>query len=112
QLRVMGWIVALLALASMAGSALVPRVVRRFARESVLFAAMLWRGAMVATLAGAASLSPALAGLLLQETAFGVIDPVSAAWTNEHVASGARRTGVSARPAATTLAGRVGPLAG
>src|SRR5438552_726240 len=74
QLRVMGWIVALLALASLTGSALVPPVVRRFARESVLFAAMLWRGAMVALLAGAASLSPALAGLLLQETAFGVID--------------------------------------
>src|SRR5881396_298069 len=63
RLRVMGWIVALLALASMAGSALVPRVVRRFARESVLFAAMLWRVATVAMLAGAATLSPALAGL-------------------------------------------------
>ena len=111
QLRVMGWIVALLALASMAGSALVPRVVRRFARESVLFAAMLWRGAMVATLAGAASLSPALAGLLLQETAFGVIDPVSAAWTNEHVASGERATVISVRSAAMTFGGALGLVA-
>src|SRR3989454_10597156 len=59
QLRVMGWIVALLALASLTGSALVPPVVGRFARESVLFAAMLWRGAMVAVLAGGARRAPA-----------------------------------------------------
>jgi len=111
QLRVMGWIVALLALASLTGSALVPRVVSRFARESVLFAAMLWRGAMVAMLAGAASLSPALAGLLLQETAFGVIDPVSAAWTNEHVASGERATVISVRSAAMTFGGALGLVA-
>src|SRR2546426_358329 len=62
QLRVMGWVVALLALASLTGSALVPHVVRRFARESVLFAAMLWRGAVVATLAGAAGPSPGVGG--------------------------------------------------
>src|SRR5437773_4832555 len=98
QLRVMGWIVALLALASMAGSALVPRVVRRFARESVLFAAMLWRGAMVATLAGAASLSPALAGLLLQETAFGGVDPGSGARADGGGAFGGRAAGLSVRP--------------
>jgi len=111
QLRVMGWVVALLALASLTGSALVPHVVRRFARESVLFAAMLCRGAMVAMLAGAASLSPALAGLLLQETAFGVIDPVSAAWTNEHVASGERATVISVRSASMTLGGALGLVA-
>src|SRR5206468_1720389 len=111
QLRVMGWIVALLALASLTGSALVPPVVRRFARESVLFAAMLWRGAMVALLAGAASLSPALAGRLLQETAFGVIDPVSAAWTNEHVASGERATVISVRSASMTFGGALGLVA-
>ena len=108
QLRVMGWIVALLALASLTGSALVPRMVGRFARESVLFAAMLWRGVMVAVLAGAGSLSPALTGLLLQETAFGVIDPVSAAWTNEHVASAERATVISVRSAFMTLGGALG----
>jgi len=108
RLRVMGWIVALLALASLTGSALAPRVVRRFARESVLFAAMLWRGAMVALLAGAGSLSPALAGLLLQETAFGVIDPVAAAWTNEHVASAERATVISVRLAFMTFGGAIG----
>ena len=111
RLRVMGWIVALLALASMAGSALVPHVVRRFARESVLFAAMLWRGATVAMLAGAATLSPALAGLLLQETAFGVIDPVAAAWTNEHVASDERATVISVRSASMTFGGALGLVA-
>jgi MFS family permease len=108
QLRVMGWIVALLALASLTGSVLVPRMVGRFARESVLFAAMVWRGVMVAVLAGAGSLSPALTGLLLQETAFGVIDPVSAAWTNEHVASAERATVISVRSAFMTLGGALG----
>src|SRR2546426_10531769 len=111
ELRVMGWIVALLALASLPGSALVPPIVRRFARESVLFAAMLWRGAMVALLAGAASLSPALAGVLLQETAFGVVDPVSAAGTNEHRASGERATVISVRSASMTLGGALGLVA-
>jgi len=72
---------------------------------------MLWRGAMVALLAGAASLSPALAGLLLQETAFGVIDPVSAAWTNEHVASGERATVISVRSASMTFGGALGLVA-
>src|SRR3989449_8769642 len=90
QLRVMGWVVALLALASLTGSALVPHVVRRFARESVLFAAMLWRGAMVGLLAGAARLSPALAGPLLQGAALRVIGPVSAGWADPPGAPGER----------------------
>ena len=62
QLRLMGWVVALLALASLTGSALVPRVLRRAARESVLFGAILARAAAVALLAGAGRLAPALAG--------------------------------------------------
>ena len=108
QLRLMGWVVALLALASLTGSALVPRVLRRAARESVLFGAILARAAAVALLAGAGRLAPALAGLLAQEAAFGMMDPVYAAWTNEHVASAERATVISVRSACIMLGGALG----
>jgi len=108
QLRLMGWVVALLALASLTGSALVPRVLRRAARESVLFGAILARAAAVALLAGAGRFAPALAGLLAQEAAFGLMDPVYAAWTNEHVASAERATVISVRSACIMLGGALG----
>ena len=47
----MGWIVALLSLTALAGNAILPRLLRRFARETVLAAAALWRGATVAVAA-------------------------------------------------------------
>jgi len=108
RLRLMGWVVALLNLASLIGSALLPRLLARFAREAVLAGAALWRAMMVAVMAAASSLWPAATGFLLQEIAFGLSDPVTAAWTNEHVASRERATVLSVRSTFFTLGGASG----
>src|SRR5690349_1848632 len=97
RLRVMGWIVALLNVTSLAGSALVPRLLRRFRREAILCGALAWRAATVGVFAASSVVAPAVAGLLLQEIAFGLIDPVTMAWTNEHVAAAQRATVLSVR---------------
>jgi MFS family permease len=110
RLRIMGWIVALLNVTSLAGSALLPRLLRRFRRESILCAAMLWRSAMVAVLAAASTFRPAVAGLLLQEVAFGLSDPVTAAWTNEHVAAAQRATVLSVRSTVVLFGASIGLL--
>jgi MFS family permease len=110
QLRLMGWIVALLNVTSLVGSALLPRLLRRFRREAILCGAMLWRSAMVAVLAAASTLGPAVGGLLLQEIAFGLSDPVTAAWTNEHVAAAQRATVLSVRSTVVLFGASVGLL--
>jgi MFS family permease len=97
HLRVMGWVAALMNGTSLVGSALLPRALRAARRESVLAAATLWRAAMVGVLARATTIGPALAGLLLQEVAFGVSEPVAVAWTNDHVAAAQRATVLSVR---------------
>jgi MFS family permease len=108
RFALLGWIVAALNVASLAGSALLPRLLGRFRRETVLAGAALWRATMVGLLAGAGTLAPALAGLVLQEAAFGVTDPVVVAWTNEHVASAERATVLSVRSTFFTLGGAAG----
>jgi MFS family permease len=104
----LGWIVAALNVASLAGSALLPPLLARFRREVVLAGAAVWRALTVGLLAGAGSLKPALAGLVLQEAAFGVTDPVVVAWTNEHVAAAQRATVLSVRSTFITLGGAAG----
>ena len=104
----MGWIVALLSLTALAGNAILPRLLRRFARETVLAAAALWRGATVAVAATAVTAAPMVAGLVLQEIAFGLSDPVLLAWTNEHVAAAERATVLSVRSTFFTLGGASG----
>src|SRR5206468_9595325 len=66
HLRVMGWVVALMSVSSLVGSALLPRLLRSVRREAVLCASAFWRSATVAILALATGLGPALGGLLLQ----------------------------------------------
>jgi len=109
--RKLGWIIAALNVASLAGSALLPRLLARFSRERVLCGAALWRGATVAGLAAAGGLRSAVATLTLQEIAFGISDPVTAAWTNEHVASAERATVLSVRSTFFTLGGAAGLVA-
>lgn len=106
----MGWIVALLNLASLAGSALLPRVLGRLGRSAVLAASAVWRGAMLALLAQASRLGPALVGLLGQEVSSGLGDPVFTAWTNEHVAPEQRATVLSVRSTFFTFGGAAGLL--
>jgi len=111
QLHLIGWVVALLNVASLLGSAVLPRLLRQMRRETLLVAAACWRAATVALLAGATGLVPALAGVLLQEIAFGLSDPVQIAWTNEHVAAAERATVLSVRSMSYTLGGSAGLLA-
>jgi DHA3 family tetracycline resistance protein-like MFS transporter len=105
-----GWLVALLNLASLAGSALLPRVLARLGRSTVLAAAAFWRAAMLALLASATRLGPAVSGLFGQEISSGFTDPVLSAWTNEHVAPERRATVLSVRSTFFTFGGAAGLL--
>jgi MFS family permease len=104
----MGWIFALISLSSLAGSAILPRVLGRARRETVLAAAVLWRAATLAVAAAATSFPVALVGLVLGEVAFGMSDPVLSAWTNEHITSDERATVLSVRSTFMTLGGATG----
>jgi len=106
--HVLGWVAALLNLAALAGSAVLPRLLARAQRSTLLAGAACWRAAMLALAAAATSLSPMLAGLVLQEAAFGLTEPVLAGWTNEHVPSGRRATLLSVRSTFFTLGGAAG----
>jgi MFS family permease len=107
----MGWIWAFLNVASIVGSALLPRLLGRFAREYVLATAALWRGALLAVAGVATTVHPALAGLLLQEVGAGVSEPVIQAWMNEHIATERRATVLSVRAMCFTLGGAAGLVA-
>jgi len=104
----MGWIWMFLNVAGMAGSALVWRLAGRRPREVVLGVAVLWRGSMLGVAALATSFVPALAGLLLMETGFGLSEPLLQAWMNEHIASEQRATVLSVRAMCLTLGGGMG----
>jgi MFS family permease len=108
DLRVMGWIWALLCVAALTGSAIVPGLLRRFERHTVLCMATIWRAAMLAVAAAATTIQPALAGLFLQEISFGLTDPVLTAWANEHVRAEQRATVLSVRSTFWTFGGATG----
>jgi MFS family permease len=108
NLRLMGWIWAFLCLATLLGSALVPALLRRFERHTILFVATVWRAALLAVAAAATTIQPALAGLFLQEISFGLTDPVLTAWANEHVRSEQRATVLSVRSTFWTFGGAAG----
>src|SRR5262245_20784495 len=106
----MGWITAGLNLASLVGSALVPRARGALRRETVLLIAAVGRAVMLGIFASATSLRPAVAGLVIQEISGGLTEPVSTAWTNEHVAAAQRATVLSVRSTCFTLGGALGLL--
>jgi MFS family permease len=108
DLRLMGWIWALLCMAALAGSALVPPLLRWFDRHTVLCVATLWRAVTLAVAAAATTIQPALAGLFLQEISSGLTDPVLTAWANEHVRAEQRATVLSVRSTFWTLGGAAG----
>jgi MFS family permease len=108
---VVGWIWAAWHLTALVGSALVPRLLGRFARERVLCGAMLWRAVTLALAALSATFYPAVAGLLLWEMGFGVSEPVLQAWMNEHAPPSERATVLSVRSMSFTLGGAAGLLA-
>ena len=111
DLQLMGWIWALLCLATLLGSAVVPTLLRRFERHTILFVATVWRAVLLAVAAAASTIQPALAGLFLQEISFGLTDPVMTAWANEHVRSEQRATVLSVRSTFWTFGGAAGLMA-
>lgn len=104
----MGWIWALVNMASIAGSLLIRHVVGRWGRAEALFVARLWRAAMLAIAALATGFPLALTGYLLQEITFGLSEPVLGAWMNEYATSERRATILSLRSMAFTLGGASG----
>ena len=104
----MGWISAALNVTSLAGSAMISRVLGRVSRERMLCAAALWRATMFAVVGLAAGVGPALAGLLLQEMSFGMTEPLVQAWMNEHIAAERRATVLSVRAMFFTLGASAG----
>jgi MFS family permease len=108
---IVGWLWVALNLAALFGSAGLPRLLERLRRERVLFAAALWRGALLMAAAAATTLFPALGGWLLQEVSYGASEPVLQSWTNEHVPADRRATVLSIRSMAGTLGGGAGLVA-
>jgi len=106
----MGWVWALVNLATIAGSALLPRLLGQHRREYVLAAATLLRGTMLALAAVATAFVPALLGVLMMEIGFGLSEPVLQAWMNEHTEPGQRATVLSVRTMCFMLGGGAGLL--
>jgi MFS family permease len=67
-----------------------------------------WRAVALGEAALAMSFPPALAGLVLQQIAFGFNEPVEQAWMNEHASTGRRATILSLYSMAFTLGGAIG----
>jgi len=106
----MGWIWALFNLASLSGSAVLPRLLGRRRRAVVLSAVTVWRGLMLGMAAVATTFLPALAGLLMMEVGFGLTEPLLQAWMNEHIAAERRATVLSVRAMCLTLGNGTGLL--
>jgi MFS family permease len=104
----MGWVWAFLNIASIIGSALLPRLLGYVSRATLLAAASLWRGGMLVVAGIASGVYPALAGLMLQEMGFGLSEPVLQAWMNEHIEADRRATVLSVRAMSFTLGGGMG----
>jgi MFS family permease len=104
----LGWVWALLNLALLAGSALVPGMIRRWGRARAIAIAGTWRAVMLAGAALATTFVPALIGFVLQQIAFGFNEPVEQAWMNEHANATQRATILSLRSVAFTFGGATG----
>ena len=106
----MGWIWALFNLASLIGSAFLPRLLGQRRRAVVLSIVTAWRGLMLGVAALATAFLPALAGLVLMEVGLGLSEPLLQAWMNEHIAAERRATVLSVRAMCMTLGQGTGLL--
>lgn len=104
----MGWVGALIHIASMCASLAMPYLVHRFAREHILVVAWLLRGSMLLMASLSTSFGPALAGILIMEAVFGLSEPTLLAWMNDRVDSEQRATVLSVRSMSFTLGGGLG----
>jgi MFS family permease len=105
---VAAWVWVALSLASLAGSALIPRLVPRFGRARTLTAAIVWRAVMLGIAGAAGGFPLAAVTFILQEMGFGFGEPVMQAWMNEHATAERRATMLSVRSMSFTLGGGAG----
>ncbi len=108
SVSIMGWVWALMNLAALTGSYLLPPLLRRFPREILLAASALWRGGMLLLAALAGSFAPVLFGILMQEAAFGLSEPIFMASINDRIGPERRATVISVRSMFVTLGGALG----
>jgi MFS family permease len=106
----LGWVWALLIVAGMVGSWLVPRLVDRWGRAHIAAAASLLRGIGVLVAATATRVAPGFVGLAGHSVGMSLSIPVVDAWVNDHVASRERATVLSMSAMAFTLGGASGLL--
>jgi len=104
----MGWVWAMINVASMSATAIMPRLIGRYRREHILLVAWVLRGGMLMMAAYASTFAPALAGIVVMDAVFGLSEPTLQAWTNEHVSSEHRATVMSVRSMSFTLGGGIG----
>ena len=104
----MGWIWAAVCLASVAGSALLPRLLPILGRHGVLGFGCLWRGVTFAVAASATSFPFAAGGWLLQEIGYGLTEPIFQSWTSDQATPEQRATVISLRSMFVTLGGSAG----
>ena len=107
----MGWVWAFIGLASVAGSAAVPRLLPRLGRSRTLALALAWRAVTLAVAGAAAGFPLAFTAFILQEIGFGISEPVLQAWMNDHATAARRATVLSIRSMAFTLGGGSGLIA-
>jgi DHA1 family quinolone resistance protein-like MFS transporter len=110
RIWMLGWIWVLIALASMGGNALLPRLVPRFRAERVLAIACLCRSVTLGAAAASLAFAPNLVAVLTLQAVRGLSDPALQGWMNENVDSDLRATVLSVRSMAFTLGGGLGLL--
>jgi MFS family permease len=104
----LGWVWAFMNLAVIAGSALVPWLLRRFGRGGALALASAWRGVTLGIAALATTRGPALTGFLLLQVAFGFNEPIKQGWMNDYATAQRRATILSLHSMMWTFGGAVG----
>jgi len=108
EVWVLGWVWAFINVTAMFGSFVLPQVLLRVRRETVLVFSALWRGAMLLVASLSGTFGPVFFGVLLQEAAFGLSEPIFLTWINERIGPDQRATIISVRSMFVTLGGAIG----
>lgn len=108
EMWILGWVWAFINVTAMLGSYALPHLLTRFRREHVLVFSAVWRGAMLLIAALSGSFVPVFFGVLLQEAAFGLSEPIVLSWINDRIGPEQRATIISVRSMFVTLGGAIG----
>lgn len=108
EVWILGWVWAFINLTAILGSSVLPHLLARYRREYVLAFSAVWRGGMLLVAALATSFGPVVFGVLLQEAAYGLSEPIFLSWINERIGPEQRATIISVRSMFVTLGGALG----